>query len=262
MNIPTGKDRENLVEEIECFRALLTAFATGGDADTTTAPNYEGFRKRLMANAETAPRLPDFVKRCRTLSDFWTFIKPRVKTYQERREFLLEQFDPLLTYLESQGTSLSAEPILAKLDSDHVRTALQKVAARTATDPEGAMTAARALVETVCKHILDDAGIKYDDKAELPKLHRQVAESLNLAPDQHTEGVFKQVLGGCMAVVEGLGSLRSRLGDAHGKGRKAARPAARHATLVVNLASAMCVFLVETWVARSVAKGRPTHPES
>ena len=54
-----------------------------------------------------------------------------------------------------------------------------------------------------------------------------------------------------MAVVEGLGSLRSRLGDAHGKGRKAARPAARHATLVVNLASAMCVFLVETWAART-----------
>lgn len=143
--MPTGKERESLIEEIECFRALLTGFATGGDTDATTAPNYEGFRKRLMANAETAPRLPDFVKRCRTLSDFWTFIKPRVKTYQERREFLLQQLDPLLTYLESQRTSLSAEPILAKLDSDHVRTALQRVSVRVASDPEGAMTAGGGL---------------------------------------------------------------------------------------------------------------------
>ena len=250
MNIPVDENGGDLIQQVERVRELLTAVATGNSTDPKDRHDYEEFRRGLMANAEVAPRLPDFVKRCRTLSDFWTFIKPRVKTYQERREFLLEQFDPLLTYLEGQETSLSAEPILAKLDSDHVRTALQKVAARTATDPEGAMTAARALVETVCKHILDDADIKYDDKAELPKLYRQVAESLKLAPDQHTEGVFKQVLGGCMAVVEGLGSLRSRLGDAHGKGRKAARPAARHATLVVNLASAMCVFLVETWAAR------------
>jgi hypothetical protein len=251
MKATAGAIREDLIRQVERVRELLTAVAGGNSTDLRGERDYGEFRKRLMTDSVVAPRLPGFVKRCRTLGDFWTFIKPRIQTYQKRREFLLDQFDPLLTYLEAQEAVPSTEPVLGKLDSEHVQIALHRVATRVASDPESAMTAARTLIETVCKHILDDAGIKYDDKAELPKLYRQVAESLNLAPDQHTEGVFKQVLGGCTAVVEGLGSLRSRLGDAHGKSRKAARPAARHATLVVNLASAMCVFLVETRDARN-----------
>jgi hypothetical protein len=47
--------------------------------------------------------------------------------------------------------------------------------------------------------------------------------------------------------VEGLGSVRNRLGDAHGQGKKAVRPAPRHAELAVNLAGVMVIFLVRTW---------------
>jgi Abortive infection C-terminus len=121
---------------------------------------------------------------------------------------------------------------------------------RRASDPEGAITSARALLETVCKHVLDDLGIGYDESADLPKLYRLTSEALKVAPSQHTEHVFKQILGGCTAVVEGLGSLRNRLGDAHGGGRSRVKPAARHAQLAVNLAGAMTSFLVATWEAR------------
>jgi len=106
------------------------------------------------------------------------------------------------------------------------------------SDPEGAITASRALLETVCKHILDDLSLSYDDSAELPKLYGITAEALTIAPSQHTEKVFKQILGGCTSVIEGLGALRNRLGDAHGGGRLRAKPAARHAQLAVNLAVA------------------------
>jgi hypothetical protein len=105
------------------------------------------------------------------------------------------------------------------------------------------MTAARTLVETVCKHLLDSMSVVYADGDDLPRLYRLVASSMNLSPSQHTVEVFKQILGGCTAVVEGLGSLRNRLGDAHGKGRKAPRPEPRHAELVVNLALSMCAFV-------------------
>jgi hypothetical protein len=47
-------------------------------------------------------------------------------------------------------------------------------------------------------------------------------------------------------VVEGLGALRNKLRDAHGKGKKAARPSPRHAELAVNLAGAMATFIVST----------------
>jgi hypothetical protein len=85
------------------------------------------------------------------------------------------------------------------------------------------------------------------------KLYRQTAERLNLAPSQHTEQVFKQILGGCTAVVEGLGALRNRLSDSHGKGKARVKPASRHAELAVNLAGALAIYLLATWEAQSEA---------
>lgn len=85
---------------------------------------------------------------------------------------------------------------------------------RRAEDPAGAITTARTLLETVCKHILDDLKEEYPTDADLPKLYKITAEKLNLAPSQHSAAVFKQILGGCTSVVEGLGALRNRLGSA------------------------------------------------
>lgn len=44
-----------------------------------------------------------------------------------------------------------------------------------AADSEGAITAARSLLESVCKHILDAASVTYDDSADL---HSDTASSL------------------------------------------------------------------------------------
>lgn len=114
-------------------------------------------------------------------------------------------------------------------------------------DPDGAITSARALIESVCKHILDEAGVPYEDKFDIPKLYRVTAEELNLAPSQQTEAILRQVTGGCSAVVEGIGAMRNALGDAHGKGQSSARPESRHAELAVNLAGSLALFLIETW---------------
>lgn len=91
--------------------------------------------------------------------------------------------------------------------------------------------------------------MSYSSDVDLPKLYRLTADTLNIAPSQHTEHVFKQILGGCTSVVEGLGALRNRVGDAHGQGRRAIKPAPRHAHLAVNLSGAMAIFLVDTWEA-------------
>ena len=137
------------------------------------------------------------------------------------------------------------------MDAAHVQAAWMKALDRRIVDPEGAITSARTLIESVCKHILDEAAISYDDATDLPKLYKQTAEILNLAPSQHTEPIFKQILGGCTAVIEGLGSLRNRLSDAHGKGRIGSKPLPRHAELAVNLSGALASYLLATWEAKS-----------
>jgi len=94
--------------------------------------------------------------------------------------------------------------ILKTFDQDSIHIAWQRALDRRTNDPEGAITAARTLLETVCKHILDSRSIPYDsNKVELHELYKLTATELNLSPSQHTEDVFKQILGGCSAIVNG-----------------------------------------------------------
>ena len=139
---------------------------------------------------------------------------------------------------------------LIRLDRDVVHGRWAAALDRRANDPEGAITLARTLLEDVTKWLLTDLGVAYDEKADLPALYRLLAKAMNLAPDAHTEDVFKQILGGCQSVVNSLGALRNRLGDAHSSGPLRAKPQPRHAELAVNMAGTMATFLVATWEAR------------
>jgi hypothetical protein len=150
---------------------------------------------------------------------------------------------------------------LQAFDPDDVHGRWIAAVERRADDPRGAITLARTLLEDVCKWILDEAEVDYPDNADLPVLYRKLAKVLRLAPDDHTEQTFKQLLGSCQQIVELLGSLRSKLGDAHSPGPKKAKPQPRHAELAVNLSGTMATFLVETWRARK-AESSPPQPDS
>jgi hypothetical protein len=80
-------------------------------------------------------------------------------------------------------------------------------------------------------------------------LYSITANQLNLAPQNHHEEIFKQILGSCQSVVNGLGSLRNKVGDAHGKGIRYVKPKERHAKLAVNLAGSLSSFLLDTFKA-------------
>jgi hypothetical protein len=245
MSIAHDED-ESLLEEVLHLEALLISYATGGAAKDA---EYQALRQSLVHNI-TRDKLPDFVRRCRDLSQFWAVIRDKYPTYKERREFIRESFRPLLDELELADRSGAITPIskaLEAFDPDQVHLIWQKATSRTTSDPEGAITAARTLLETVCKYILDDCNVTYPDDADLPKLWALAAAELNLAPQQHDEKVFKAILGNVQSVVNYVGTIRNRLGDAHGRGRKPTKPKPRHAELVVNLAGAMATFLIATW---------------
>lgn len=240
-----------LYDQTESLQNLLVSRATGGDEDDA---EYLRLRQVVLAQPELDSYIPRFLRTCRNLSQFWQYIKYEYGSYAERRTFLWDQFRPMLEILEREGASPSDQVVsiaIESFDSAHVQTAWSKALDRRASDPEGAITMARTLLESVCKHILDESGASYEDSPDINKLYRQTAEKLNLAPSQHTEQVFKQILGGCTAVVEGLGALRNRLSDSHGKGKVGVKPASRHAELAVNLAGALAIYLLSTWEARS-----------
>jgi hypothetical protein len=242
-------DYIDLSDKVTALQNLLVARATGGSAEEQA---YIPLRAQLLKDPLVGTLLPRFVRTSRDLGQFWQFIQPKFVHYGERRQFIWDEFRPALEAAES-GTSPVAETAsaaLTRLSSDAVQDAWRRALARQADDPEGAITLSRSLLESVCKHILDDTGQTYPHDADLPKLYHLVSKELQLAPSQHAEDAFKRILGGCSSVVEGLGTLRNRVGDAHGTGRRAVKPQARHAALAVNLAGAMGTFMVATWEAR------------
>lgn len=229
---------------------MLVSRATGGAGDDV---EYKKLRHELRAIARVSDLLPQFVRTCRDLSEFWGFIKPKFGSYAERREYLRTAFEPLLAELEKESRAPSDSGISAvvqSVSSNYIQEVWQKALERRSSDPEGAITASRTLLETVAKHILGASAVPYDDSSDLPKLYSLTAKQLNLSPSQHTEQLFKQILGGCQTVVEGLGAMRNRHSDAHGKGVTGKKPAPRHAELAVNLSGAMATFLLQTWEAK------------
>jgi len=245
-------DLKNDFERAKYLQDILIAYATGR---LTNDDHYQELRTYFLGRVDTKKILPSLVRINRNLAQFWQFIKSKIPTYAERRTFIWSEFAPLLEFLET-GIKIPADEsvskILKRFDEESIQIVWSKALDRRESDPEGAITIARTLLETVCKHILDEKSVIYDDsKMDLTQLYRLVSMELNLSPSQHTEEVFKQILGGCSAIVNGLGTLRNRLGDAHGKGKMPVRPATRHAELAVNLAGSLALFLVETWEAHN-----------
>ena len=225
--------------------------ATGGAREDKI---YAELRKNFIVNEKIKTLLPSFVRTYRTLDAFWPFIKNKAGSYAERRQIISEAFTPLLDYLEGfndKPSDIINSQTLETFDADGVHTVWEKALSRRSTDPEAAITSARTLLETVCKRILDECEVPYTDKEDLPKLYSMTAKELSLAPDQHTEEPIKAILGGAMNLVNGIGTLRNRLSDSHGRGGKIpVRPSARHAHLAVNTAGAISTFLVETFLEK------------
>lgn len=234
------------ITQIETVQNMLVARATGGLADEKT---YQDLRSKLVTNSAIKNEIPSFLKTCRSLDQFWGLIKQKFSTYQERRNFIWEGFSTVLAKLESEqiypSDNITSQKI-EKLNQSYIHQEWQKALERRATDPEAAITSARSLLETVCKFVLDSKKIVYKDSEDLPKLYNQVAKCLNLSPTQHTENIFKEILSGCISIVKGLGSLRNKLSDSHGKSSTYVKPSQRHAEFAVNIVGATSIFILET----------------
>ncbi len=159
-------------ERVALLESVMRERATGNMAASTTV--YEHLRREFMNDLATRELLPAFVRTSRTLDAFWPFIKGQAGTYAERRRIISEGFTPLVDYFEGRSRAPADAVVsttLEAFDAEGVHAVWTKALDRRTTDPEGAITVARTLLETVCKRILDQVpGASYSDKDDLPKL--------------------------------------------------------------------------------------------
>ena len=104
-----------------------------------------------------------------------------------------------------------------------IRTQVEAIEAAVYVRPAEVFDLARALVETICKTILDERGVRDDGKSNVPNLLKATLSQLQLFPDGHespTEvtGSLKTIVNGLITTIHGLCDLRSREGMAsHGQ---------------------------------------------
>jgi integrase len=152
--------------------------------------------------------------------------------------------------VESWRLRAAVSEALDAFNSSYMHDMWAKALARRATEPEAAVTSARTLLETVCKHILDAARCEFREGAPLPQLYAQTAKVLDMAPSQQLAPLFNKIFTACADVIDGIGRLRNELSDSHGRGPFGDMPDWRHAELAVNLSGAMATYLAAVWKAR------------
>jgi hypothetical protein len=140
-------------------------------------------------------------------------------------------------------------------DLEDVRREVDRILESVDRDPADAITAARSLVETACKTVLDDVDEPFDDREDLTALYKKTAVALKMDATQH-DVIYRQVLQGLASAVHGLAELRNKLGDAHGARRGGHRAQPRHARMAAGAAMTVATFLIETLEERRVRPER------
>jgi len=152
--------------------------------------------------------------------------------------------------------SASLSDALAERGIDAAEDEFRRAYENVARDPAAAITAACAILETVCKTYLESKEINLPSKQALGPLWTETARVLGLHPEKMVDDDLRKILQGLFSMVDGIAALRTHVGSAHGrsgaKPSKTYRVTPRHARLAVHAAHTLALFVLETWQAREL----------
>lgn len=128
-------------------------------------------------------------------------------------------------------------------------------ASRLEVSISGAVTAARTMLEAVCKTILDEHNITPQDRGDLARLYNQTRTCLGIVPTAGATQSIYEMCTGAAGVVSGLAGLSNASGDRHGLVGGAELSDRTFAGLAVHASGALCLFLAQTHLFRMRTRG-------
>lgn len=145
------------------------------------------------------------------------------------------------------GPTKTLEQILTSRDLEGVNQEFNRALESIEADPPASLTAACAIVESLCKIYIADNGLDFPKDQSLKPLWNIVRSHLGFDPSRIEDDDLKKILSGLNSIVDGLGAIRTHAGSAHGRGRICYRIEPRHARLAVHAAHTIVTFVIETW---------------
>lgn len=144
----------------------------------------------------------------------------------------------------------SLKEVLKNRDLAGVDKEYERALASVETDSPAALTAACSILESLFKVYIEDNALEMPGEQSLKPLWKAVSRHLGLDPATVVDDDVKKVLSGMNGVVDGIGSLRTHAGSAHGQGRRGYKLQARHARLAIHASHTLVGFIIETWDER------------
>jgi AbiJ N-terminal domain 3/Abortive infection C-terminus len=139
-----------------------------------------------------------------------------------------------------------AKKIADDLSSEHISAQITRMETSVTNDPALAIGTAKEFVETICKGVLTERGVRLSGSEDIPKLVRITREAIGLTVPAKTGDTLHKTLSALATLTQGIAELRGQLGSGHGPHPKAPNAAPEVAWLAVRTAIALGVFLYDT----------------
>jgi hypothetical protein len=159
------------------------------------------------------------------------------------------------------------EILLLTAGAVHIEQQIRALEESVTKNPSLAFDLAKALVESVCKTILQDRGQTTPNDDDLPKLFGTTLEQLRVLPDAHTADKetgrsIRKTAGALYSVVQAICELRNRQGFAsHGKVAETEPLDSIQAELAARAADAVVSFLFKAHRQYAPSAAKPKRLE-
>lgn len=159
--------------------------------------------------------------------------------------------------------------LLAAGAAIHMQQQVETIESALTKNPSLVFDLSKALIETVCKTILNDRKITFGNDEDVQQLFRKTIENLQILPSGHgaaakTRDGLQKTANGLLQAVQGLAEVRNEQGMAsHGKDAYAQPVEAIQALLVAQSADAIVHFLYHVHLNyhRDLTATRLTYPQ-
>ena len=178
--------------------------------------------------------------------DKWNPEKERIKKAMGKNG-LSYQLNGYVVKTGFTPASKSLTEIIRSKDFSSIETEFNRAYSSVQTDPAAGITAASLMIEAVCKTYIHDHGLSLPRKQNIQDLWQVVRNDLQLDPKNIEDVDQKKILSGLAAIVDGIGSLRTHIGSAHGRDPDSREARVRESKLAISASQALSVYILDSW---------------
>lgn len=143
--------------------------------------------------------------------------------------------------------SKTLDELIKEFDAPAIELEFNRALENVDQNPREAISAASNILESICKVYIEERGLEMPSKQDLKPVWNVVRKDLGFDPGVVEDQDLKTILSGLLAIVDGIGALRTHASSAHGAGKTLYKLESRHARLAIHAAHTVALFILESW---------------